>query len=138
PLPAGPVGVDLAPEPLPPADPLRRHKTSARAVFDAGWQAAERAGGFDRLFFNTRGELLEGGRSSVFVRVDDRWLTPPLSADILPGVMRAVVLETGGAALGAPAEEIEEAVVTRAMLARAEAIVLVNALRGAMPATLLG
>ncbi|NUO84718.1 MAG: aminodeoxychorismate synthase component I, partial [Cupriavidus sp.] len=65
-------------------------------------------------------------------------LPPPRSADILPGVMRAVVLETGGAALGAPAEEIEEAVVTRAMLARAEAIVLVNALRGAMPATLLG
>ncbi|NSX12579.1 aminodeoxychorismate synthase component I [Cupriavidus taiwanensis] len=138
PLPAGPVGVDIAPDPLPVADPLRRHKTSARAVFDAGWQAAERAGGFDRLFFNPRGELLEGGRSSVFVRVDGRWLTPPLSADILPGVMRAVVLETGGAALGAPGEAVEEAVVTRAMLARAEAIVLVNALRGAMPAQLQG
>ncbi|MFS8930005.1 aminodeoxychorismate synthase component I [Cupriavidus taiwanensis] len=136
PLPAGPVGVDLAPDPLPPADPLRRHKTSARALFDAGWQAAERAGGFDRLFFNTRGELLEGGRSSVFVRIDGRWLTPPLSADILPGVMRAVVLEAGGAALGAPGEPVEEAVVPRAMLARAEAIVLVNALRGAMPAKL--
>ncbi|CAQ70493.1 Anthranilate/para-aminobenzoate synthase component I [Cupriavidus taiwanensis LMG 19424] len=136
PLPAGPVGVDIAPDPLPLADPLRRHKTSARAVFDAGWQAAERAGGFDRLFFNTRGELLEGGRSSVFVRIDGRWLTPPLSADILPGVMRAVVLEAGGAALGTPGEQVEEAVVTRAMLARAEAIVLVNALRGVMPARL--
>ncbi|NOV25261.1 aminodeoxychorismate synthase component I [Cupriavidus necator] len=136
PLPAGPVGIDIAPDPLPVADPLRRHKTSARAVFDAGWQAAERAGGFDRLFFNTRGELLEGGRSSVFVRLDGRWLTPPLSADILPGVMRAVVLETGSAALGAPGETVEEAVITRAMLARAEAIVLVNALRGVMPARL--
>ncbi len=135
PLP-GPVTVDLAPEPLPDADPLRRHKTSARAVFDAGWQAAERAGGFDRLFFNTRGELLEGGRSSVFVRVDDRWLTPPLSADILPGVMRAVVLEEGGKALGAPGESVEEGVITRAMLGRADAVVVVNALRGAMPATL--
>ncbi|WP_454742240.1 aminodeoxychorismate synthase component I [Cupriavidus necator] len=136
PMPAGPIRIDIATEPLPDADPLRRHKTSARAVFDAGWQAAERAGGFDRLFFNTRGELLEGGRSSVFIRIDGRWLTPPLSADILPGVMRAVVLEEGGAALGAPAETIEEAVVTRAMLARAEAIVVVNALRGVLPATL--
>ncbi|QEZ47711.1 chorismate-binding protein [Cupriavidus oxalaticus] len=131
-----PVTVDLAPEPLPDADPLRRHKTSARAVFDAGWQAAERAGGFDRLFFNTRGELLEGGRSSVFVRIDGRWLTPPLSADILPGVMRAVVLEEGGKALGAPGESVEEGVITRAMLGRADAVVVVNALRGAMPATL--
>ncbi|WP_455283865.1 aminodeoxychorismate synthase component I [Cupriavidus necator] len=136
PMPAGPIRIDIATEPLPDADPLRRHKTSARAVFDAGWQAAERAGGFDRLFFNTRGELLEGGRSSVFIRIDGRWLTPPLSADILPGVMRAVVLEEGGAALGAPGETIEEAVVTRAMLARAEAIVVVNALRGVLPATL--
>ncbi len=136
PMPAGPVTIDIATEPLPDADPLRRHKTSARAVFDAGWQAAERAGGFDRLFFNTHGELLEGGRSSVFVRIDGRWLTPPLSADILPGVMRAVVLEEGGAALGAPGETAEEAVVTRAMLARAEAIMVVNALRGALPATL--
>jgi para-aminobenzoate synthetase/4-amino-4-deoxychorismate lyase len=135
PLP-GPVTVDLSPESLPDADPLRRHKTSARAVFDAGWQAAERAGGFDRLFFNTRGELLEGGRSSVFVRIDGRWLTPPLSADILPGVMRAVVLEQGGKALGAPGEAVTEGVITRAMLARAESVVVVNALRGAIPATL--
>ncbi|MBF6992130.1 bifunctional anthranilate synthase component I family protein/class IV aminotransferase [Cupriavidus sp. IK-TO18] len=136
PLPV-PVSVDLAPETLPDVDPLRRHKTSARAVYDAGWQAAERAGGFDRLFFNTRGELLEGGRSSVFVRIDGRWLTPPLSADILPGVMRAVVLEQGGAALGAPGETVEEGVITRAMLARADAVVVVSALRGAMPATLI-
>ncbi|MNT54332.1 hypothetical protein D3C72_1914890 [compost metagenome] len=50
--------------------------------------------------------------------------------------MRAVALDEGGAALGAPGEVVTEAVITRAMLARAEAIVLVNALRGAMPATL--
>jgi para-aminobenzoate synthetase/4-amino-4-deoxychorismate lyase len=137
PMPAGPVSIDIAPEPLPAADPLRRHKTSARARFDAGWQAAERAGGFDRLFFNTRGELLEGGRSSVFVRIGGRWLTPPLSADILPGVMRAVVLEAGGAALGTPGETVAQAVVTRAMLARAQAIVVVNALRGVLPARLV-
>jgi len=133
PLGASPVMVDLAAEPLAHADPLRRHKTSARAIFDAGWQAAERDGCFDRLFFNTRGELLEGGRSSVFVKVDGRWLTPPLSADILPGVMRAVMLEEGDALFDTPASE---AVITRAMLARAESIVVVNALRGAMPAKL--
>ncbi len=32
-----------------------------------------------------RDELLEGGRSSVFVKVGGRWLMPLLSADILPG-----------------------------------------------------
>ncbi|AOY92806.1 aminodeoxychorismate synthase component I [Cupriavidus sp. USMAA2-4] len=129
----GRVWLDQAPEPLAGADPLRRHKTSARAVYDAGWQAAERAGAFDRLFFNQRDELLEGGRSSVFVKVDGRWLTPPLAADILPGVMRAVVLEQGDALLDGPAAE---GVITRAMLARAQALVVVNSLRGVLPACL--
>lgn len=129
---AEPVALlDIATTRLPVADPMRRHKSSARATFDAGWQAAERTGGFDALFFNTRDELLEGGRSSVFVKVDGRWLTPPLSADILPGVMRAVVMEEGDALIDGP---VEEAVVTRAMLRRAQAVVIANALRGTMRA----
>ncbi|WP_420993718.1 chorismate-binding protein [Cupriavidus sp. 30B13] len=133
PLATSPAAVLLAPQPLPDADPLRCHKTSARAVFDAGWQAAERAGAFDSLFFNTRGELLEGGRSSVFVKVDGAWLTPPLAAHILPGVMRAAVLADGARYLGGP---VREAVVTRAMLARREALAVANALRGVLPAVL--
>ncbi|PLQ01390.1 chorismate-binding protein [Cupriavidus pauculus] len=133
PLPAAIVDLELAELRLPVADPLRRHKLSARSTFDQGWQAAERAGAFDCLFFNTRDELLEGGRSSVFVKVDGRWLTPPLSADILPGVMRAVVLEAGDALVDGP---VAETTVTREMVLRAEAIVIANALRGAMPARL--
>jgi len=131
--PEGCVWLDRASEPLPDSDPLRRHKTSARAIYDAGWQDAERGGAFDRLFFNTRGELLEGGRSSIFVKVDGRWLTPPLDADILPGVMRAVVLAQGDALLDGPAAE---GVVTREMLARAQTLVAVNSLRGVLRAQL--
>ncbi|QET00687.1 aminodeoxychorismate synthase component I [Cupriavidus pauculus] len=139
---AQPVAVDIAAEPLPDADPLRRYKTSARAVYDAGWQDAERRGAFDRLFFNTRGELLEGGRSSVFAKIDGEWLTPPLSADILPGVMRAQLLEQGvsqgvrqgDATLDGPARE---ATITRAMFARAQRVVVCNALRGAMTAVVV-
>jgi para-aminobenzoate synthetase/4-amino-4-deoxychorismate lyase len=131
PLRAEPVRLLLAPEPLPVADPLRRHKTSARAVYDAGWQAAEQAGAFDSLFFNTRGELLEGGRSNVFIRLEGRWLTPPLTMDILPGVMRGEVLRDGPRYLGGAAVE---ALVTRDMLARADKIVVVNGLRGVMEA----
>jgi len=133
PLGSATVGLQVAEARLPVADPLRRHKISARAAFDDGWQAAERAGGFDSLFFNTRDELLEGGRSSVFVKIDGQWLTPPLSADILPGVMRAVVLEEGDALIDGP---VGEATVTREMVQRAEAIVIANALRGTMRAHL--
>jgi para-aminobenzoate synthetase / 4-amino-4-deoxychorismate lyase len=133
PLPSAMVDLELAELRLPVADPLRRYKLSARSTFDQGWQTAERAGAFDCLFFNTRDELLEGGRSSAFVKVDGQWLTPPLSADILPGVMRAVVLEEGDALIDGP---VAETVVTREMVLRAEAIVIANALRGTMRARL--
>ena len=128
---AEPVRVLLAEDATSSDDLFLRHKTSIRARYDAAWRDAEAQGAFDTLFFNERGELTEGGRSSVFVRVDGRWLTPPLRSGVLPGVMRAVLLED-------PAWNASEAVVTRAMLEQAEDMVICNALRGPVRATLTG
>ncbi|MFL6708800.1 MAG: chorismate-binding protein, partial [Massilia sp.] len=83
---AEPVGLLIADAATDSADLFLRHKSSMRAGYDAAWQQAESIGGFDSLFFNERGELTEGGRSNVFVRVDGRWLTPPLACGLLPGV----------------------------------------------------
>ncbi len=69
----------------------------------------------------------------MFVKVDGGWLTPPLDADILPGVMRAAVLADGMRYLGGA---VREAVVTRAMVLGAEALALANSLRGVLPAEL--
>jgi para-aminobenzoate synthetase/4-amino-4-deoxychorismate lyase len=129
PLPAGPVGLLLGDDALPEARPLAAHKTTQRRPYDAGVRAAEQVGAFDTLFFNTAGRLVEGGRSNVFVRLDGRWWTPPLSDGALPGVMRGVLLDD-------PAWDAHERSLTRADLARAEAIVVCNALRGALPAEL--
>jgi para-aminobenzoate synthetase/4-amino-4-deoxychorismate lyase len=107
-----------------------RHKTSIRTRYDAAWRAAERQGGFDTLFFNRRGELTEGGRSNVFVRIDGRWVTPPLACGVLPGVMRAVLL-------GAPAWQAVETIITRDMLANADDLMVCNALRGPLRAYIL-
>ncbi|MFS2135590.1 aminodeoxychorismate synthase component I [Duganella sp. Dugasp56] len=126
---AEPVRVLLAPDTTHSGDLFLRHKTSIRTRYDAAWREAEAKGAFDTLFFNERGELTEGGRSNVFVRVAGRWLTPPLSSGILPGVMRAVMLDD-------PQWNASEAVITRAMLETADEIVVCNALRGAMRATL--
>jgi para-aminobenzoate synthetase/4-amino-4-deoxychorismate lyase len=113
------------------ADALLRHKTTRRACFDAAWRAAEARGAFDALFFNQRGELCEGGRSSVFVKLDGRWFTPPLRCGLLPGVTRAALLAE--ASLGAT-----ERVLNAADLQRAEDLLVCNALRGALPARLRG
>ena len=124
------VNVMLAPDATVADELFLRHKSSVRARYDAAWRAAEAQGGFDMLFFNERGELTEGGRSNVFVQLDGRWHTPPLSCGLLPGVQRAAMLAD-------PAWDAQETVITRAMLAQAEAIVVCNALRGAMPAKLI-
>ena len=124
-----PVTLLLAQEPTHSGDVFLRHKTSIRGRYDAAWKAAEAQGAFDMLFFNERGELTEGGRSSVFLRFGEEWLTPPLSAGVLPGVMRGVLLS-------APAWHAREAVIQRAMLEQADDIVVCNALRGPLRAVL--
>ena len=126
---AQPVRLLLAPEATGASDLFLRHKTSIRTRYDAAWRAAEAQGAFDMLFFNERGELTEGGRCNVFVKLDGRWWTPPLACGVLPGVMRSVLLAD-------PAWNAGEQVVTRAMLARFEDIMVCNALRGPMKATL--
>ncbi|WP_341886719.1 aminodeoxychorismate synthase component I [Variovorax sp. YR752] len=129
PLPAGEVPLCIAAQPLPDADPLTAHKTTRRAHYDAGVREAERQGAFDSLFFSESGWLVEGGRSSVFVKLDGCWFTPPLTDGALPGVMRAVLLDDR--AFGAAERRL-----TREDLGRAEALIVCNALRGALPARL--
>jgi para-aminobenzoate synthetase/4-amino-4-deoxychorismate lyase len=129
PNPPEPVRLLLADTPTQSTDLFLRHKTSLRSRYDAAWRAAEAKGAFDALFFNEKGELTEGGRSNVFVRIEGQWCTPPLSCGLLPGVLRAVILS-------APAWKATERVITREMLERAEDIVVCNALRGPLRAVL--
>ena len=125
----GPVTLLLAPVPSDADDLFLRHKSSVRERYDQAWRAAEAQGSFDSLFFNQRGELTEGGRSNVFVKVAGRWLTPPLSSGVLPGVMRGVLLDDAAWAA-------KEQIVTLDMLQAAQEIVVCNALRGVLRATL--
>lgn len=130
PLPDGEVRLRIAPQRLPDANPLAAHKTTDRARYDQGVREAEAQGAFDSLFFSESGWLVEGGRSSVFVKLDGRWVTPPVADGALPGVMRAVLLDD-------PAFAASERRLVRADLDAAEAILVCNALRGALPARLM-
>lgn len=129
------VGVLLGPDHGFPAtdanDPLLRHKTTHRAEYDRGWREAEAKGAFDTLFFNERGELTEGGRSNVFVKLAGWWWTPPLKSGVLPGIMRGVLLEDTDL-------HAAERVLTRVDVQNAEALLVCNALRGAVQAQVLG
>ena len=129
---AVPVRVLLAPEPW-PAHPLAGHKTDARAHLDAATAWATSHGAFDAIGHDASGRVLEGGRCSVFALVDGRWLTPPTSLGVLPGVQRAALL-ADPSPLGAG--RVEEAELTVAQLRRSGRIVVTNALRGLLEARL--
>ena len=95
-------------------DLLQRHKTSWRGLYEETGMADE------MLFLNERGELAEGARSNIFVARDGMLLTPPLSAGVLDGRLRAEFLEAGKA---------QEATLTPSDLKNAE-VYLGNSLRG--------
>ena len=79
-------------------DPLRRHKTTERWLYDQVLnQLPADSSVFDLVFLNERGEVAEGARSNVFVERDGILLTPPLSSGCLPGVLRAELLAAGHA-----------------------------------------
>jgi para-aminobenzoate synthetase/4-amino-4-deoxychorismate lyase len=106
---------------------LLRHKVTTRSVYDQAWKLAEGRGGFDAVFINEQGYVTEGGRSSIFMKSGDRWLTPPISAGLLPGVMRSLILSN-------PKWNAHEENLTIEDLCHAKEIMLSNALRGLIPA----
>jgi para-aminobenzoate synthetase/4-amino-4-deoxychorismate lyase len=126
-----PVRVFISAEKINADDLFLRHKTTVRERYDLAWRTAESHGAFDTLFCNTRGELTEGGRSNIFVQLDGNWYTPPLNAGVLPGVMRAVLLDD-------PAWNARERRLTPDDVAHAEKLVVCNALRGVLIAVVVG
>jgi len=96
--PAGSRYARLAGVRIDSTDPLRRHKTSERAIYDDALRClATDPAIFDVVFLNERGEVAEGARSNVFVPGDGVLLTPPLGSGCLPGVLRAELLASGRA-----------------------------------------
>ena len=89
-----PVSVALAPLPLPASDFRLRHKTSGRDFYD---RARRQAGAFEVLFLDGDGYLTEGSFTNLFVERDGILLTPPLARPLLPGVLRAQLIEEGEA-----------------------------------------
>lgn len=122
--PARPVEVALVDLPVPASDFRLRHKTSDRAFYDA---ARARSGCFETLFVDGEGFLTEGSFTSLFVERGGTLLTPPSSRPILPGILRAQLIEQGDA---------EEAELKPADL---DGIFYIgNAVRGLMRARLAG
>jgi 4-amino-4-deoxychorismate lyase len=76
-------------------NPLLRHKTTRREIYESALAQAQDAD--EAVFLNERDEICEGARTNIFVETDGGLLTPPLSCGLLPGVFRADLLRRGKA-----------------------------------------
>ncbi|MDR7304889.1 aminodeoxychorismate synthase component I [Rhodoferax saidenbachensis] len=122
-----PVRLQLASVPLAEAhSEFVRHKTTHRAHYDAFTPVD--ASVFDTVLFNAQGEVTECTRGNIAVLLEGRWVTPPLASGLLPGIGRAVHLQSG---------RLTEAVVRVDDLQRARGLAFVNSLRGWLDAVLV-
>lgn len=85
---------------------------------------AETRGCLDLVASNERGNLADGGRTSLFVVIEGEVRTPPVEDGALPGVTRRALLEGGLA---------QEASLNPSNIGTWEAAFLTNALRGVVP-----
>jgi branched-chain amino acid aminotransferase len=94
---------------------------------------AQSRGAGEALLLNERGEVAEGASSNVFVVRAGALVTPPLSAGILAGITRAVVLDLA-AELRVPARE---QTLWPRDLAEAHEVFITSSLREVAPVTWL-
>lgn len=113
--------VGLATHRLDPGDPFLRHKTTRRGLHEQAFADAASGGLDEAIFLNRRDEVAEATRNSVFVEIDGKLATPPLSSGVLPGVLRAHLIASG---------EAVERVLTIADLTGGSRVFLGNSLRG--------
>jgi 4-amino-4-deoxychorismate lyase len=108
------------------ANPLLRHKTTRRSVYEAARAEFSSREADEVLLCNEAGMLCEGAITNIFLRNGAGPLrTPALQCGLLPGVLRQELIDGGDAV---------EAVLSPDDLVRADEVFVGNALRGLVPA----
>lgn len=124
PPPASHWRVMLAAERVAASDPWLTLKTTRRAAYDRA-RAALPPGIDEAILLNERDEVCDGTITTVFFDRGQGLRTPPRSAGLLPGILRAELLDRGA----------REETLMAADLPHVR-LWLGNALRGLIPATL--
>jgi branched-chain amino acid aminotransferase len=92
-LPQGDAAVVVSPWPVNECSPLVGAKTTSRLDYLLAHDDARSRGADEAILLNTRGMLVEGSGSNLFLVVAGRLSTPGPATGCLPGVTRALVTE---------------------------------------------
>lgn len=112
-------------------DPLAGHKTLAYLPRLLAMKDAADRQCHESLWFTTENALAEGSICNVFIVLNGRVLTPPVDTPVLPGVVRATVLEL----CQANGISIEEAPININTLMEAQEVFLTGTVLELMPVT---
>jgi len=104
--------------------PLAQVKSLAYLDNILALREAGETGCDEALLLNTAGRLASGSRSNVFLVLDGKLATPPLSEGVLAGITRQSVLDIAADA----GIETREMPLTMADLARADEVMICNSL----------
>ena len=102
-------------------DPFFHHKTTNRAFYDNRYKEAIEKGFDEVIFMNEKDELTEGAISNIFLKINGKWWTTPLSSGLLPGIWRAKTIRELDA---------EEKIIHIEDLHSADKILIGNSVRG--------
>jgi len=123
--PQKPLRVRLAKNPVDSGDKFLFHKTTQRRVYQRA--RADFPEADEVILWNERGEITEGCIHNIVVKIDEKWVTPPLDSGLLNGVYRQFLLDE---------RKISERVITVETLKAAREIALINSVRKWQPAAL--
>ena len=104
--------------------PLTFHKTLNYGDNILEKRAAINAGINEKIFLNTKGQICEGTVSNIFFVKEKKLYTPTLSCGLLPGILRAYILET---------YDVKETILYPEDLVTFDECFLTNSLMGIMP-----
>jgi para-aminobenzoate synthetase/4-amino-4-deoxychorismate lyase len=114
-----PPCVAVAPGAIDSSNPFLYHKTTNRGLYEAARAACP--GYNDVLLFNEKDEATESTVANLAVEIEGKLCTPPVQCGLLPGTLRAELLERG--------ELVERSITVEEML-RSPRVFLLNSVRG--------
>jgi branched-chain amino acid aminotransferase len=87
-------------------------------------EAIKALGADEAIVCNDKGKICEGSVTNLLLRIEDKWVTPPISDGVLPGVIRALVIEYCGVSVRS---------IDRSEILRVQSAFLLSSLRIAQP-----
>lgn len=113
--------VEISPQKVDSRKAFLYHKTTYRPYYEESFKKIVDGKIYDELFFNEKGELSEGARSNVLLKLDGKLYTPPVKCGLLNGVLRQNLLDRG---------ICTEKILYKEDLLHAENIYCINSVRG--------